>query len=80
MGYDQVELDEASQDLTAFMTSLGLMQMTTLAQGATNLVAQFVRIILKILVPYLRKPFLDNVGVKEPKTTYNNVELASGIR
>lgn len=36
--YDQVELAEESWDLIAFMTSLGLMQMTTLAQGAINLV------------------------------------------
>ena len=82
-GYDQVELDEESRDLTAFMTPLGLMQMTTLAQGATNLVAQFVKIVLNILVPHLRdraKPFLDNVGIKGPKTTYNNEELAPGIR
>lgn len=74
-GYDQVELDEESRDLTGFMTPLGLMRMTTLAQGATNSVAKFVRIVLKILAPHLRdraKPFLDDVGVKGPKTTYNN--------
>lgn len=29
--YDQVELNKESQDLIAFMTPLGLMQMTTLA-------------------------------------------------
>ena len=82
-GYDQVELDEKSRDLTAFMTPLGLMQMTTLAQSATNSVAQFVRIILKILAPYLRnraKPFLDDMAIKGPKTTYNNKEVAPSIR
>ena len=52
-GYDQVELDEESLDLTAFMTLLGLMRMTTLPQGATNSVAQFVRIVPKILAPHL---------------------------
>ena len=65
------------------MTPLGLMRMTTLAQGATNSVAQFVRIVLKILAPHLRdraKPFLDDVGVKGPKTIYNNEEVAPGIR
>ncbi len=65
------------------MTPLGLMRMTTLAQDATYLVAQFVRIVLKILKPHLRdraKLFLDDVRVKEPKTTYNNEELASEIR
>ncbi len=53
-GYDQVELDKAFWDTTAFMIPLGLMRMTILAQGATNLVAQFVRIVLKILAPHLR--------------------------
>ncbi len=57
--------------------------MTTLPQGATNSVAQFVQIVLKILAPHLRdraKPFLDDVGVKGPKTKYNNEEVAPGIR
>ena len=82
-GYNQVELDKESRDLTGFMTPLGLMRMTMLAQGATNLVTQFVRIVPKILASYLRdqaKPFLDDVGVKGPKTMYNNEEFAPGIR
>ena len=80
--YDQVELDKESRDLTTFMTLFRLMQMTTLAQVTTNLVAQFVKIVLKIWAPHLQdqtKPFLDIVGIKEPKTTYNNKELAPGI-
>lgn len=51
--YDSVELNEKSQDFTKFMTFLGFMQMTTLAQSTTNLVVQFVRIIFKILALYL---------------------------
>ena len=65
------------------MTPFRLMRMTTLAQDATNLVADFVMIVLKILAPYLcdqAKPFLDDVGVKRRKTMYNNEELAPGIR
>lgn len=38
-GYNQVELDKESRDLTGFMTPLGLMRMTTLPQGATNSIA-----------------------------------------
>ena len=69
-GYYQVKLDEASRDLTAFMTHLGRFQMITLAQGATNSVAQFVRIVLKILATHpldQAKRFLNDVGVKRPK-------------
>lgn len=57
--------------------------MTTLAQGISNLVAQFVRMVLKILALHLQnraKPSLDNVAVKEPKTIYNYEEMAMGIR
>ncbi len=57
--------------------------MRTLPQGATNSVAPFVRIVLKILAPHLRdraKSFLNDLGVKGPKTKYNNEELALGIR
>jgi len=38
-GYDQIELDVRSRDLTGFQTPIGLLRMTTLPQGATNLVA-----------------------------------------
>lgn len=53
-GYNQIELNEKSRDLTGFMTSLSLMKMTTLPQGATNSVAQFVRIARKVLINRLR--------------------------
>ncbi len=65
------------------MSLLSLMRMTTLSQGATNSVAPFVWIVLKILAPHLQdqaKSFLDDMGVKRPKTKYNNEELAPGIR
>src|SRR5436190_21431643 len=82
-GYDQVPLDVKSRDLTAFHTPLGLLRQTTLPQGATNSVAQFVRIVTKILedlIPHDCMPFLDDVGVKGPMTTYNNTEVLPGVR
>lgn len=48
--------------------------MTTLAQGAMNSVAQFVMILLKILILHLCdrvKFFPNDVKIKRPKTTYN---------
>ena len=83
LGYDQVELAAMFRDLTAFMTPLGLLQMTRLPMGAINSVAQFVRIVTKILqdhIPEVARQFVDDVGVKGPKTTYNNAEVAPGIR
>jgi hypothetical protein len=47
------------------------------------LIVQFVRIVTKILkkhISHVCLPFIDNIGVKGPKTTYNNEEVIPGIR
>ena len=82
-GYDGVELAVQCRDLTAFMTPLGLLRQTRLPMGATNLVAQFVRIVTKILqdhIPHIARQFVDEVGVKRPKTTYNDAKVLPGVR
>ena len=82
-GYDQMLLHFKSRDLTAFFTPLGLLRNTTLPQGATNSVAQFVRImslILEDINPEMAKPFVDDVGVKGPYTDYDGEEALPGIR
>lgn len=69
--------------MTALMTPIGLLRMTTVPMRATNSVAQFVRVVNKILhdhTPEKARPFLDDIGVKGPKTTYNNKEIMPGIR
>jgi hypothetical protein len=53
--------------------------------GATNSVAQFCRVVLRILqghIPDVAMPFLDDVGVKGPKSRYNDEEVPElpGIR
>ena len=82
-GYDQLTLDVRSRDMTAFMTPLGLLRMTTPPQGATNSVAQFVRVVMTILedlFPKVAMPFLDDIGVKGPYSDYNNELKLPGIR
>jgi len=82
-GYDQIELDVRSRDLTGFQTPIRLLRMTTLPQGATNSVAQFVRIVTKILKDLIPKdylPFLDDIGVKGLLSAYNNEEALPSIR
>lgn len=82
-GYDQIPLDEKSRDLTGFMTPLGLLRYKTLPMGATNSVSQFVRIINGILqdhFPHRAMPFLDDIGVKGPRTSYNGEEAFPGVR
>ncbi len=79
--YDQITLTKIYQDLTAFMTSLRLLRQTTLSQDVINFVAQFVRIIIKILKNLLEicRCFLDDIEVKKSKTIYDNAEIASEV-
>src|SRR5204862_620610 len=82
-GYDQFLLDVKSRDLTTYHTPLGLLQQTTLPQGAMNSVAQFIRIVMKILedlIPHDCMPFLDDIGVKGPTSMYSNTEVLPGVR
>ena len=75
--YNQIELDIKSRDLTGFQTPIGLLQITTLLQSATNLVAQFVQIVTKMLKDLIPKdclPFLDNIGIKRLLSVYNKKE------
>lgn len=81
-GYDQIPLDLRDRNKTAIATALGLLRQTTILQGGTNSVAQFVRIVSKILesIPEAARVFLDDIGVKGPKTRYDNKEIFPGIR
>ena len=56
--------------------------MTTLPQNAINSVTQFIRVITKIFQDHLSRylPFINNIGVKGPKTIYNNKEMTPNIR
>ena len=77
-GYNQITLDERDRDITAIYTSLRLLYQTTLLQGASNSVAQFVRIISKILEPIspnTARVFLDDIRVKGPKTKYDRTKV-----
>ncbi len=79
--YDQITLTKIYQDLTVFMTSLKLLWQTMLSQNVINFVAQFVRVIIKILKNLLKicKSFLNDIEVKRLKTIYNNAKIASEV-
>ena len=82
-GYDQIELAVESRDLTAFMTPIGLVRHTTLPQGATNSVAQFVRaghVVLLHQIPHAARLFVDDVAIKGPRTDYDQEEAFPGVR
>ena len=67
----------------AFYTPIGLLWMTTLPQGATNSVAQFVQIVTKILKDIIPKDcllFLNDIRVKGLTLVYSREETLLGIR
>ena len=82
-GYDQILLDSLSRDLTTFATPIGLFCMCMLPQGATNSVAQFMRVMVRTLMrlmPQICRVFVDDICVRGPDSWYNHEEVAPGIR
>jgi len=83
--YDQTMLRNDIQDYMAFQTTQGMYWHTRLVQGATNSVSACVRVSWKILITQLgtiAKIFVDNAGVKCPKSGYGDeeVEGLTGVR
>ena len=72
--YNQLTLNVKSKDIIAFITPLSLLKMTTPPQGATNLIAQFIQVIITILKDLflaIAILFIDNIRVKGLYTDYN---------
>ena len=75
--YDQKVLHEDSQDYMAFQTIQGIYRLTRLVQGATNSVSAFVWVSRKILskdLGTIAEVFIDDIGVKGPKTQHGDEE------
>ncbi len=79
--YDRISLTKIYWNLIVFMTSLRLLWQTTLSQDVINFVAQFIRVIIKILKHLLEicRSFLDDIEVKKLKTIYDNAKIASEV-
>ena len=75
--YDQFPLIETSRDFTAFQTSVKLIRMTTFSQKTINSIAQFMRIIIRILmnhIPRIILFFMNDIDVKRLFDTSANRE------
>ncbi|KAJ6110929.1 hypothetical protein N7486_003164 [Penicillium sp. IBT 16267x] len=82
-GYDQISLAEECRDMPAIMTPMGLFRMVTILQGGANSVAQCQRVVQFVLADIYGKAvqaFLDDFGIKGPKTTYNDEMAFPGVR
>ena len=65
--YHQFQLVVDSRDITTMRTSIGLVKMCTLPQGATNSVAHMMNAMNKVLrdcIPDITTPFLDDITIK----------------
>jgi predicted RNA methylase len=81
--YDQLSLIEKCRDMIVFMISLELMRMIIIFMKAINSVAQFVRMINKIIVNHVfhhALSFVNDIKVKKSKITYNDELIVSEIR
>ena len=72
-GFDARKIHPKSRGLTAFMSPLGLLQITSLPMGFTNSPAEFQKcmvIILKDEIPDKANIFIDDLPIKGPITQY----------
>jgi len=80
--YDQISFALKNRDFIAFIISYKLLKITPLSQNAINLVAQFVKIVIRIFKNLLDKYclFVNNIDVKKFKSNYDNKKAISKIR
>ena len=72
-GFDARKVHPSSRDLTAFLSPLGLLRLTSLPTGFTNSPAEFQRCMLFILqdeIPNVAHIFIDDLPIKGPATQY----------
>jgi hypothetical protein len=82
-GYDGRKLAVTSRPLTTFSCLIGPLRSCVLPQGATNSLPEFQRCTTHALqeeIPKNGNVFVDDVGLKGPTSTYDNEEIAPGIR
>jgi hypothetical protein len=77
-GYHHRVIHKDSRPLTACQTLVGLVQLTTLPMGYTNSMQEFQRStshIIKHLTPDRALSFVDDIGIKGPKTRYEDAPI-----
>ena len=80
-GFDARKVDPKSRDLTAFMTPLGLLRITSLPTGFTNSPAEFqacMSFILQPEIPHIADIFIDDLPIKGPKSLYEDKDGKPG--
>lgn len=82
-GYNGRTIAVASRPLTTFHSPVGPLRNTALPQGYTNSLPEFQHCtthVLKEEIPEHGSVFVDDNNMNGPRDTYNNEEIAPGIR
>jgi hypothetical protein len=72
-GFDARKREPESRDMTAFMTPLGPLRITSMPTGYTNSLAEFQKCMVFILhdeIPGIANIFIDDLPIKGPATAY----------
>ena len=72
-GFDARKVHPACRDLTAFLTPLGLLRITSMPTGYTNSPAEFQQCMVFILqdeIPHTANIFIDDLPIKGPASEY----------
>ena len=72
-GFDARKVHASSRPMTAFLTPLGLLQITSIPTGYTNSPAEFqacMTFILQDEIPHIANIFIDDLPIKGPPTDY----------
>nr|GAT45172.1 predicted protein [Mycena chlorophos] len=72
-GFDAWKMEPESRDMTAFMTPLGLLRITSMPTGYTNSPAEFQKCMVFILqdeIPRICNVFIDDLPIKGPDSAY----------
>jgi hypothetical protein len=81
--HDQLSLIKKCKDMIVFMTLFDLMKMITIFMKTINFLTHFIRMINKIIVDHVFHhafSFMNDIEVKNLKTTYNNEFILFEIR
>jgi transposase InsO family protein len=81
-GFDARKMDPESRDMTAFMTPLGLLRITSMPTGYTNSPAEFQKCMVFILhdeIPHIANIFIDDLPIKGPKSRYPEKDGRSAV-
>lgn len=82
-GYHQRRLHEQSRPLSACNTLIGNMQLTSLPMGYTNSMQEFQRSTshtIAHMAPERAGAFVDDIGVKGPRSRYENMSIKENPR